>query len=126
MRTWQCPKIWETIFSRKNFKEKGKILWVFFATVRQIRKVVSIVLVSGTSRIINIPQWQILVRFPASHSADSRVCSTGVKSHETATKLLSLLLLEERFIGTKKKFLPAILQTYRIKLLCFRAFLTPH
>lgn len=41
-------------FFKEKQGEKENSPGFFFATVRQIRKVVSIVLVSGTSRIINM------------------------------------------------------------------------
>lgn len=60
--------------------------------------------------------------FFAPHSAASNVPITRRKSHQAATNLKSLLLLEETAIKIRGKKLPAILQNYRIMLLCFEYF----
>ena len=66
--------------------------------------------------------------FSASHSADSSVLSTGVKSHETATKLcklISLLLLEERFTGTKEEIFTSHTSNLQNKATVFQSISNP-
>ena len=63
--------------------------------------------------------------FSGSHSPDSSVCSTGVKSHEAATKLISLLLLEERFIGTKKEIFTSHTSNLQNKATVFQSVSNP-